>query len=106
MAAKFEIYKDKKGEYRFKLKAANGEPILRSEGYTNKQGCQTGIESVKKNAPTDSNYDRQKSSDGQFYFNLKAQNKEIIGTSETYKTSTAIDSVKANATTPIIVDLT
>lgn len=47
---KFEIYKDKKGEFRFRLKAANGEPILTSEGYVSKAGCQNGIESVKKNA--------------------------------------------------------
>lgn len=47
---KFEIYKDKKGEFRFRLKAANGEPILVSEGYVSKAGCQNGIESVKKNA--------------------------------------------------------
>lgn len=47
---KFEIYKDKKGEFRFRLKAGNGEPILVSEGYVSKAGCQNGIESVKKNA--------------------------------------------------------
>jgi uncharacterized protein YegP (UPF0339 family) len=51
MAAKFEIYKDKKGEFRFRLKAANGEIIATGEGYKNKQGCENGIESVKKNAP-------------------------------------------------------
>ena len=48
---KFEIYKDKAGEFRFRLKAKNGEPILASEGYTAKAGCVNGIESVKKNAP-------------------------------------------------------
>lgn len=46
---KFEIYLDKKGEYRFRLKARNGEPILASEGYTAKSGCKNGIESVRKN---------------------------------------------------------
>ena len=46
---KFEIYLDKKGEYRFRLKARNGEPILASEGYTAKAGCKNGIESVRKN---------------------------------------------------------
>ena len=51
MAGKFEVYKDKKGEYRFRLKAANGEIIAIGEGYTNKQGCLNGIESIKKNAP-------------------------------------------------------
>ncbi len=51
MAAKFEVYKDAKGEYRFTLKAGNGEPIATSEGYSNKQACLNGIDSVKKNAP-------------------------------------------------------
>lgn len=46
---KFEIYLDNKGEYRFRLKARNGEPILASEGYTAKSGCKNGIESVRKN---------------------------------------------------------
>ena len=46
---KFEIYFDKKGEYRFRLRARNGEPILASEGYTAKAGCKNGIESVRKN---------------------------------------------------------
>ena len=46
---KFEIYLDKKGEYRFRLKARNGEPILASEGYTAKASCKNGIESVRKN---------------------------------------------------------
>ena len=46
---KFEIYFDKKGEYRFRLKARNGEPILASEGYTGKPACKNGIESVRKN---------------------------------------------------------
>ena len=48
---KFEMYKDKAGEYRFRLKARNGEVIAVSEGYTSKAGCENGIASVKKNAP-------------------------------------------------------
>ena len=46
---KFEIYVDRQGEYRFRLKATNGEPILASEGYTAKASCKNGIESVCKN---------------------------------------------------------
>ncbi|PKA14454.1 YegP family protein [Leptospira haakeii] len=52
MSAKFVIYKDAKGDYRFRLKAANGEIIAVSEGYSSKQACENGIESVKKNAPS------------------------------------------------------
>ena len=48
---KFELYQDKAGEYRFRLKARNGEIIAVSEGYTAKASCENGIESVKKNAP-------------------------------------------------------
>lgn len=48
---KFEIYEDKAGEFRFRLKATNGQVIVTSEGYTKKDGCKNGIESVKKNAP-------------------------------------------------------
>jgi uncharacterized protein YegP (UPF0339 family) len=51
MSAKFEVYKDVKGEYRFRLKAANGEVIAVSEGYTSLDGCHNGIRSVKENAP-------------------------------------------------------
>ena len=48
---KFELYMDKAGEYRFRLKATNGEVIATSEGYKSKASCENGIESVKKNAP-------------------------------------------------------
>ena len=54
MAGKFELYKDKGGEFRFRLKAGNGEKILASEGYKDKSGAENGIASVKKNAPDDS----------------------------------------------------
>ena len=47
---KFEIYTDKAGEYRFRLKATNGQVIAVSEGYKALAGCMNGIESVKKNA--------------------------------------------------------
>lgn len=48
---KYEMYVDKAGEYRFRLKARNGEIIATSEGYKAKASCINGIESVKKNAP-------------------------------------------------------
>ena len=47
---KFEVYADKKGEYRFRLKAKNGQTIAVSEGYVKKASCLNGIESVRKNA--------------------------------------------------------
>ena len=48
---KFEVYEDKGGEFRFRLKAKNGQIIAASEGYTKIDSCLNGIESVKKNAP-------------------------------------------------------
>lgn len=48
---KFEIYTDKAGEFRFRLKATNGQVIAVSEGYTTMANCKNGVESVKKNAP-------------------------------------------------------
>jgi len=48
---KFEVYADKAGEFRFRLKARNGQIIATSEGYKTKAACLNGIESVKKNAP-------------------------------------------------------
>lgn len=47
---KFEVYQDRAGEFRFRLKAPNGQQIAASEGYTTKAACLNGIESVKKNA--------------------------------------------------------
>ena len=48
---KFEVYLDAKEEFRFRLKASNGEILVFSEGYTTKNNCLNGIASVKKNAP-------------------------------------------------------
>ena len=48
---KFEVYEDKAGEFRFRLKATNGQVIAVSEGYKAKASCFNGVESVKKNAP-------------------------------------------------------
>ena len=48
---KFEMYADKAGEFRFRLKARNGEIIAVSEGYKTKDACENGIASVQKNAP-------------------------------------------------------
>ncbi|AFU02817.1 YegP family protein [Nocardia brasiliensis] len=50
MAAKFELYKDKAGKIRFRLKAPNGEIIAASEAYESKAAAKNGIESIKKNA--------------------------------------------------------
>jgi uncharacterized protein len=52
MAGKFELYKDTKGEFRWRLVASNGQMIANGgEGYKSKESAKAGIESVKKNAP-------------------------------------------------------
>jgi uncharacterized protein YegP (UPF0339 family) len=50
MAGKFELYEDKSGGYRFRLKAGNGEVIATGESYKTKAAALSGIESIKKNA--------------------------------------------------------
>lgn len=84
MAGKFEIYKDKKGEFRFRLKAGNGQNILGSEGYAKKASCVNGIESVKKNAQSPARFESHKTPSGKWTFKLTATNGQTIGTSQTY----------------------
>ena len=103
MAGKFELYKDTSDEYRFRLKAGNGEIILVSEGYENKGGAENGIDSVKTNSPIDARYERKMSTNNKYFFNLRAANNQVIGTSEMYETAAGrddgIESVKTNAPT-------
>ena len=88
-------------QFHFVLKAGNGETILTSESYTTKAAAENGIASVKSNAPHDERYERKKASNGQFMFNLKSTNGQVIGTSETYVSEPSrengIQSVKTNA---------
>jgi uncharacterized protein YegP (UPF0339 family) len=109
MSGKFEIYKDKAGEYRFRLKASNGQNILASEGYKAKSSCQNGIESVQKNAADDARYERKETKAGKFSFNLKAGNNQIIGTSQSYETEASrdngIESIKKHAPDAAVEDI-
>lgn len=108
---KFRLFKDQRGYYRFTLDSINGEPILHAtEGYSTKQACQTGIASVKVNAPIESRYTRSQATNGQFYFTLSALNGEKIGMSEMYISSSSrdngINAVKRDAPNAPTVDLT
>jgi uncharacterized protein len=84
--------------------------ILTSELYREKASAQNGIESVKKNAGNDANYERKTSSKSEPYFVLKATNGQIIGKSEMYSSASAmekgIESVIANAPGATVEDLT
>ena len=86
MPGKFEIYKDKAGEFRFRLKASNGQNLLASEGYVAKKSALGGVESVKKNAAVPGRFESKTSTNGKFYFVLKASNGQDIGRSEMYET--------------------
>jgi uncharacterized protein YegP (UPF0339 family) len=105
---KFVIKKGTNSQYYFSLKADNGQTILSSEGYVSKAGCEAGISSVKANAKTGSNYEKKTSSNSKYYFNLKAANGQVIGTSEMYETSAGrdngIESVKSNAPGASVVE--
>lgn len=107
---KFVIKTQKDGQFYFNLVAGNGQNILKSEAYTTKPACQNGIESVQKNAPDDSKYDRKESTNGKPYFNLKAGNGQVIGNSELYESVAArengIESVKKNAGDATVEDTT
>jgi len=97
----FDIKKDKSGQFRFNLKAGNGQIILSSEAYKTKAACENGIESVRKNSKNDGMFDRKTAKNGKPYFNLKATNGQAIGASEMYSSTSAMEngiaSVKKNA---------
>lgn len=107
---KFEIVKRKNGEFQFNLKAANGQVILTSEGYTTKSNCQNGIDSVMKNANNEARYERKEAANGKSYFTLKAANGQIIGVSQMYESEAGrdkgIESVTKNAPDASVTDLT
>lgn len=110
MAGWFELGKSSDGQYRFILKAGNGETILTSELYKAKASAQNGIESVQKNSPDEARYERKTAANGKAFFNLKAANSQVIGTSQMYASEqsreSGIASVKANGTTTTVKDNT
>jgi uncharacterized protein YegP (UPF0339 family) len=110
MAGWYELSKSADGQFRFVLKAGNAETILTSELYTTKSAAENGIASVQNNCSNDDRYDRKTASNEKLYFNLKAANHQVIGTSQMYATAqsrdTGIASVKTNGTTKTIKDNT
>jgi uncharacterized protein len=110
MAGWYELTKSEKGQFSFVLKAGNNEVILRSEQYEARASASNGIASVQTNSPLDERYDRKSAKDGRPYFNLKAGNYQIIGTSQMYASDAScengIKSVKTNGPTETIKDLT
>lgn len=109
MAGWYEVSQASDGQYRFVLKAGNGEVILTSELYKTKASAQNGIESVQRNSPEDNRYERLEAKNGKPYFNLKAANYQVIGTSQLYSSEQSrekgIESVKNNGSSTTIKDL-
>lgn len=102
----FELNRSNSGSFYFVLKAGNGEAVLASEMYGSKSAAENGIAAVQKNSLIELRYDRKVSSDGRFYFNLKAANHAVIGTSQMYKTASdmerGVEFVKANGAIGVV----
>lgn len=110
MAGYFELSTAAGSQFKFNLKAGNNQTVLSSELYKTKQSALGGIASVQKNATDDSRYQRKTAKDNSPYFTLVAANGEALGRSEMYSSAgameTGIASVKANAPTAVLKDLT
>ena len=91
MAGKFECYKDKAGEFRFRLKAGNGQAILSSEGYKGKASCSNGIASVQKNCADPDRFVKKQTASGLYRFSLTATNGQAFGSSQNYKSESGCD---------------
>ena len=100
MAGWFEISTSANDKISFVLKAGNAEVILRSQQYASIASAENGIASVRTNSALDERYEKLEASDGRPYFNLKASNGQIIGTSQMYAAVSGRDngiaSVKTN----------
>jgi uncharacterized protein len=109
MAAKF-VLKQSGKNFRFALQAPNGQVVLTSESYASKNSAMKGIDSVRKNAGKDGNFEVRAGKSGKSYFVLKAANKEVLGQSQMYSEARSaakgIASVKANARAARVEDLT
>lgn len=110
MAGRFELIKGNNGKFHFVLKAGNDQIILKSEQYESKTSAQAGIASVQTNCPKEERYERKDASDGRLFFNLRAANRQVIGTSQMYSSAQARDegiaSVMANGASTETKDLT
>lgn len=106
----YELTDSPNGQFHFSLKANDMETLVSSELYKTKQAAEAGIESVQANCGIEARYERKSSSNGKFYFNLKAANHQVIGTSHMYSSAalreSGIDLLKASGTTETIKDMT
>ena len=110
MSGKFEITKTVNAKFMFNLKADNGIKVLTSQQYEAKAGAMQGIESVRVNALLGERFERLSSAGAEPYFTLKAANGQVIGRSQMYSSSAAMEigiaSVVKNGPDATLVDLT
>ncbi len=109
MSGWFELARNDKGQFHFVLKAGNAETILSSESYQARSSAENGIASVQANCSLDERYERKVAANGKPFFNLKASNGQVIGSSQMYASEpnrdAGIASVKANGATKTVKDL-
>jgi len=91
MAGSYVLKKSVDGQFYFLLYSDDGEVVLNSEMYVAKASAENGIASVQINSTQDDRYSRNQASSGRFYFNLKAANHQVIGSSQMYSTTSARD---------------
>lgn len=99
-----------KEPFTFAFIDGSGASILRSENYKEKKSASNGIESVRKNADNDARYAMAESKNGKFFFNLKAANGQVIGTSKLFGSDAdrakAVADLKASAAAAKLDDQT
>jgi len=82
--ARFEVFKGQDGKYYFHVRAANGEIVLQSQGYTSEGSAFDGTDSVRANGAVGTRVTVLAAANGQYFFHVKASNGRIIGQSEVY----------------------
>lgn len=110
MAGWYELSNSSDGQFRFVLKAGTGDTLLTSELYKAKSSAENGIASTQANSLLDERYERKTASNGKTFFNLKAANHQVIGTSQMFATKAVLESdiasVKANGSSKTVKDNT
>lgn len=110
MASWYELNKSSDGQFRFVLKADDADTLLTSELYHAKGSAENGIASVQSNCGSQERYEKKVATNGKHFFNLKAANHQVIGTSQMYASAESRDSgiasVKSSGMTKTVKDNT